>query len=268
MIPLRDNIPARTFPFVNYAFIGICAFVFFLQVRDEGEGSRLVEQYGMIPARVSDPAAEIEIPVYARDPEGNVLRDRAGRPIETTHPAAPSPAPAWATLVTCIFLHGGWLHFLGNMWFLYIFGDNVEDRFGHVGYAIFYLAMGAAASAAHYVVNPASPVPTIGASGAIAGVMGGYLLLYPHARVLAIVPLFVLFYTVVLPAPIFLGVWFVIQLVQVATVASEATGVAWWAHIGGFAAGMGVAWILKIMHYLNPPADGTRPYTTHRVRFR
>lgn len=269
MIPLRDNIPARRFPFVNYGMIAACGLVFLLQVRDEQAGSRLVEQFGMIPARVSDPSAVVMVPDYARDPEGRILIDpRTGEPRRTEHPAAPSPVPAWATLVTCIFLHGGWLHFLGNMWFLFIFGDNVEDRFGHVGYFVFYIGMGAAASAAHYFFNPDSAVPTIGASGAIAGVMGAYLLLYPHARVLSVVPLFVLFYTVVLPAPVFLGVWFLIQMVQgVASVASEATGVAWWAHIGGFIAGMCVAWALKIAHYLNPPVSSTRPYTTHRLRF-
>ncbi|MEX0700535.1 MAG: rhomboid family intramembrane serine protease [Planctomycetales bacterium] len=268
MIPLRDNIPSSTFPFVNYAIIVACGLVFLLQLQGEGEGQALVEQYGMIPVRVSDPGAEIDVPGVARDPEGRMLVDRSGQPVIDTHPAAPSPVPAWATLVTCIFLHGGWLHFLGNMWFLFIFGDNVEDRFGHVGFLVFYVAAGAAASAAHYFVNPASPIPTIGASGAIAGVMGAYLLLYPHARVLAIVPLFVLFYTVVLPAPIFLGIWFLIQTFQGIASVAQATGVAWWAHIGGFVAGMGVAWILKMAHYLRPPANGTRPYETHRVRFR
>ena len=159
-------------------------------------------------------------------------------------PAAQSAVPPFLTPLTCIFLHGGWMHFLGNMWFLYIFGDNVEDRFGRWGYLLFYLASGVAASLSHLVTDPQSTVPTIGASGAIAGVMGAYLVSYPHARVLTLIPIFYIIRVEVLPAPIFLGIWFVIQLFQgVAAVTSvQTTGVAWWAHIGGFAVGAAVAW--------------------------
>ena len=188
MIPLRDNIPSRTTPFVNYAFIGVCTLVFLSQLGGpQGQGS-LVERYGMIPARVSQPGQAIRVQ------DVGVVRDRLGghRWVPIERDAAPAAVPAWLTLLTCTFLHGGWMHFLGNMWFLHIFGDNVEDRFGHVGYLVFYLATGVAASAAHFATNPASTVPTIGASGAIAGVMGAYFILYPRAKVLTIIPIFII----------------------------------------------------------------------------
>src|SRR5262249_34301990 len=152
---------------------------------------------------------------------------------------APEPAISpWWTLLTCMFLHGGWLHIIGNMWFLYIFGDNVEDRLGHFGYALFYLGSGVFASLTHLLTNASSTVPTLGASGAIAGVMGAYMVLYPHARVLTLIPIFYFIQILLLPAPLFLGIWFLIQAFQgtfAITSAKEGAGVAWWAHIGGFA---------------------------------
>jgi membrane associated rhomboid family serine protease len=165
--------------------------------------------------------------------------------------------------MTCIFLHGGWMHFLGNMWFLWIFGDNVEDRFGHWGYLAFYLLTGVAASIAHLVTELGSTIPTIGASGAIAGVMGAYLVSYPHARVMTLVPLLYIFYTTVLPAPVFLGIWFVIQFFQGVSqiTAVETEGVAWWAHIGGFAVGAGLTWLLDRAHVLRSRNTAVRPNT-------
>lgn len=242
MIPLRDNIPTREFPYVNYAMIAICGLVFMIQLSvPEGEPS-LVERLGMIPARVSDPNAEVDIVVSAE----RVMTDRGPAIKTTSRAAAPSMVPPWMTLLTCIFLHGGWLHFLGNMWFLHIFGDNIEDRFGHLGYAFFYLGCGVAASLVHYLSEMGSTIPTIGASGAIAGVMGAYFVWYRHAQVLALVPIFVIIRIMVLPAPIFLGIWFAIQMLQGTTsiVSAESGGVAWWAHIGGFAVGAGLAYLL------------------------
>lgn len=247
MIPLRDNIPSRTTPFVNYAMIGACALVFLAQLQDAAAGGSLTEGLGMIPKRVFDPGAEIAIPTG-----GGYYRA-----------VGPALVPDWLTLLTCTFLHGGWLHFLGNMLFLWIFGDNVEDRMGHLGYLVFYLAAGVAASAAHLFTSTGSPLPTVGASGAIAGVMGAYMLLYPRAKVLTVIPLFIIIEILVLPAPLFLGIWFLLQFFQgVASIgAVQVGGVAWWAHIGGFAVGFVVAAILGVAHKLRPPVERVRPHT-------
>ncbi len=249
MIPLKDDVPSRSTPFVNYAVIAICAVVFFAQLGEDPSGASLVERYGMIPARVLDSERPIEIRDVVAVPTRFGVQLR-----EVSRPAAPPAVPGWLTLLTCIFLHGGWMHFLGNMWFLWIFGDNVEDRFGHVGYVVFYVGCGLLASLTHLVTGPGSEVPTIGASGAIAGVMGAYFLLYPRATVLTLVPIFVIIQILVIPAPIFLGIWFLMQLFQgTFSLGAESGGVAWWAHIGGFAAGFGAAWLLRRQHHLNPP---------------
>ncbi len=141
-------------------------------------------------------------------------------------------------LFSYMFLHGGFWHLLSNMWFLYIFGDNIEDRLGPARYLIFYLGCGLASGLAHLMLNLGSPVPIVGASGAIAGVMGAYLVLFPHARVLTLVPLFFIPLFIEIPAFFLLGVWFVIQLLNAASTTAGATGVAWWAHVGGFVAGI------------------------------
>jgi membrane associated rhomboid family serine protease len=153
------------------------------------------------------------------------------------------------TLVTSMFLHGGWLHFLGNMLYLWIFGDNVEDRLGHARFVLFYLLCGAAAALAHVFMNPASKIPTIGASGAIAGVMGAYFVLYPRSRVLALVPLFIIWEIIEVPAILFLGIWFLMQFFSgvgsIAAGAGERGGVAFWAHVAGFVAGMVAVLVLR-----------------------
>ena len=227
MIPLYDSVPTRSRPVVNYAILAITSAVFLLQLLEGSGGSSLIERFGLIPARLLDLSVEVPITelVLVR---GNQLR-------EVVRPAEASPLPTFLTLFTCMFLHGGWLHFLGNMWSLWIFGDNVEDHLGHRGYALFYLGTGLAASLAQFLVDVDSTIPTIGASGAIAGVMGAYFLLYPRARVVVLVPLGFLFWTTAMPAPIFLGLWFFLQLFQGAF--ATGAGVAWWAHIGGFVAG-------------------------------
>lgn len=152
-------------------------------------------------------------------------------------------------LLTSMFLHGGWLHFLGNMLYLWVFGDNVEDRVGHLKFVFFYFTCGLAAAFLHVFTNPASTVPTVGASGAIAGVLGAYLVLFPGARVLTLVPIFFFFQLIELPALIFLGFWFVMQFfsgaMSLAASEQQMGGTAWWAHIGGFVAGMGLIWKMR-----------------------
>jgi membrane associated rhomboid family serine protease len=277
MIPLRDNIPSRTTPVVNYAMIAICGVVFLLQVAqpDDPMQPKLVERFGMIPARISKPNEPVEIPVaeqYVKSPDGRIFVNSDGRPVTKVvkREAAPSAVPPLLTLLTCTFLHGGWLHFLGNMWFLYIFGDNVEDRLGHFAFLGFYLAGGIAASLAHYLSQPFSPYPTLGASGAIAAVMGAYMVLYPHARVLTLIPIFIFIQLLWLPAPFFLGIWFLIQLVQGvgSFTVTEGEGVAWWAHIGGFALGALGAWLMHQMHQDRPPVVQYREGSGQMMAYR
>ena len=236
MFPLRDSIPSRTTPWVSYFLIAACALIFLLQVTRPDGGTGLIQQYGMVPLRISAPdeTPVLSQPMLVQTAQGTEV-------VIEQHPLIPSAVPPLAALLTCIFLHGGWMHFIGNMWFLYVFGDNVEDRLGHVGFLLMYLATGVLASLAHFLASPESSVPTIGASGAIAGVMGAYALLYPHAKVQAIVPLIVVVQMFVLPAPLFLGVWFAFQTFSGLTQSGAGGGVAWWAHIGGFVAGAGIA---------------------------
>jgi membrane associated rhomboid family serine protease len=210
MIPLRDVIPSRTFPFFTIAFIVLnsLAFLFDRSLSDQAREA-LIRTYGVIPARLD-----------------------------------------LVTVFTSMFLHGGWPHFLGNMLFLWIFGDNVEDRVGHGRFVFFYFLCGVAAVAAHVYMNPLSRIPTIGASGAIAGVMGGYFVLYPQSRVLALVPLIIFWQIVEVPAIIFLGFWFLMQFFMMGVTASQAGveaggGIAFWAHIAGFLAGMAAVVVLK-----------------------
>ncbi len=248
MIPLRDNIPSVTTPFVNYTVLAICGLTFLSQWTTGAGGQRMVERYGMVPSRLIDPAKPILIrqPVMVR--QGPFLI-----PAETERPLEAPPFSPYLTLITCMFLHGGWMHFLGNMLFLYIFGDNVEDRLGHLGYAAFYLFAGILSGLAHLLSDPSSTIPTIGASGAIAGVMGAYFLLYPHARVLTLVPVFFFLEFIVLPAYVLLGIWFTIQIFQgwLASATPGAGGVAWWAHIGGFVVGAALVYGLRGAGFLN-----------------
>lgn len=242
-------------PVVNTLMITLCAITFFAQLQDRPHAPSLVEKFGMIPARVSKPDATIEIVVDQR-----VVKTPRGEMLEISKRSAIPPVihPLF-TMLTCIFLHGGWMHFIGNMWFLYIFGDNVEDRFGHVGYLCFYLGCGVTASLVHFLSDPNSTVPTIGASGAIAGVMGAYFIWYPHAKVQTLVPIFIIIQIIVLPAPLFLGIWFLLQTLQgsMSIVSMQTDGVAWWAHIGGFVAGASLATFANKIRW-------TRPVNTSR----
>src|SRR2546428_5808593 len=209
MIPLRDDNPPSSRPIVTVLLILICIVVFLYVsygLGSEAATERVFSTYGATPAALM--AA------------GNLL----------------AKAP---TLVTSLFLHGGWWHLIGNMWFLWIFGDNVEDRMGHGGFAVFYLTAGVAASATHVLMNQTSTNPLIGASGAIAGVLGAYTVLFPRAPIVSLLPLGLLTRLIAISAGLFLAVWVPIQVVSgLASLASAGTGVAWWAHVGGFIAGI------------------------------
>jgi membrane associated rhomboid family serine protease len=218
MIPIKDDAPAHRTPYVGYAVIAACVLVFLWQLSLPPLQQQVAAvRYGLVPALLTG-AAEL-------DPRL-------------------SPLPPALTIVTSMFLHGGWAHLLGNMLYLWIFGNNVEDRLGHVGFALFYLGTGFAAAAAQVLPAPASTIPMIGASGAISGVLGAYLVLYPHARVLVFIPIsFMFLYRI--PAKWLLGFWFGFQLLSALATPADVAGVAWWAHIGGFVAGALVALPLR-----------------------
>lgn len=212
MIPLHDDNPTDIFPVLTILFIVTCVLVFFWQVSLGNPGGRMaVYSLGVIPA---------------------VLLDRVSLPAELVL------VPAELTVITSMFLHGGFMHLAGNMLYLWIFGNNLEDALGHFRFIVFYLLCGIAAVFGQVLQNPASEIPMIGASGAISGVLGGYLLLYPHARVLVLIPLGFFSQLIRLPAGWVLGFWFLIQLISSAFSSPDGAGVAWYAHIGGFIAGM------------------------------
>ena len=210
MIPLRDTTPTRNYPVVNTTIIGINVVVYLIQLFQGTEINRFIYIYGLVPARYS-------IPQFA---EYFTLGQQA------------------FSLVSFMFLHGSFWHILGNMWSLYIFGDNVEDRLGPVRYALFYLLCGIASGLSHLVLNLHSNVPTIGASGAIAGVMGAYFILHPRSKILTLIPIFFIPYFINIPAFVFLGLWFLLQFINAAGSHGSTAGIAWWAHIGGFVFGM------------------------------
>lgn len=256
MIPIRDNIPSRSPPMINYAILTLNVLVFLYQISAGRAGEQIIERYGMIPARITRPNEPVPVrqSMLLETPFG--LQQRVGH-----RPAAAPPFHPYWTLLTCIALHGGWMHLIGNCWFLYIFGDNVEDRLGHGLYALFYIVSGVGASIIHWAAGPDSIVPTIGASGAIAGVMGAYFLLYPHARVLSVIPIVVFLEIIVLPAYVFLGIWFLFQFVQGSLAGTSPTGggVAWWAHIGGFLVGGGLLLLLKYAGLLKSAPEYIHP---------
>lgn len=206
MFPLYDTVRSRRLAFVNWTLVALNGLVFYYEMTIGEAGlTRLVQDWGLVPARLSLVNAE-----------------------------------NWVTILTSMFLHGGWVHILGNMWTLIVFGNNVEDRMGHGKYLVFYLLSGCAAALLQTYLAPASQTPMIGASGAIAGVLGAYLILFPRARIASLVPIFFIFTLVEVPAVIFLGFWFVLQLFSgwLALQGAVTNGVAWWAHIGGFIFGV------------------------------
>ena len=209
MIPLRDDNPAQRMPVVTRAIIlaNLVAFMYELSL---GENMpEFLREWGVVPGRLF----------------ASLVGDTS-MPVEM------------ATLMTSMFLHGGWMHFIGNMWYLWIFGDNVEDRLGALRFFVFYLAAGVVSALVHSALLPGSPIPTVGASGAIAGVLGAYANAFPRARVLTLIPIFFFFQVVAVPALILLGIWFLIQFISgTLSFGSGSGGVAWWAHIAGFVFG-------------------------------
>jgi len=227
MIPIGDEIRARRVPVVNYVLIVINVLVFIYELLQGAQVEGLLMSLGAVPAYITDPA---------------------------NHPFA------FLTLLTSMFLHGGWAHLIGNMLYLAIFGDNVEDVLGHSLYLVFYLAAGVAAGLAQVATAPMAMVPAVGASGAIAGVLAVYLVLYPTAPVRVLVPLYLFMRVARLPAVIVLGLWFVIQLFNgffsLGMDTMSTGGVAWFAHIGGFVVGLLVGFLLRL----------TQPQLTDRRR--
>jgi len=220
MFPLRDSVPSSRPPVVNVVLIVACAAAFLFELSLGPYLERFVRVYGFVPAQFF-----------------HLLAVRGGVTL------------GLKTVLFSMFLHGGWLHLIGNMWFLWIFGDNVEDVLGHVQYLLFYLGCGGVAAVGQAVVAPSSTVPMVGASGAIAGVLGAYLVWFPWSRVRTLIFLGIFFTVTELPAPIFLILWFVVQFfsgtLALAAAGPAAGGVAWFAHVGGFATGALVAILIR-----------------------
>ncbi len=216
MLPIRDTIRSKSFPAANLTLIGLNALIFLYEISlSPARLARFTDTFGLVPAR-----------------------------LHLVHPALllQNPVPL-ITLFTAMFLHGGWFHFLSNMWVLFIFGDNVEDRMGSVRYFLFYVIGGLVANLLQALVFPTSTIPAIGASGAIAGALGAYFLFFPTAKVLTLIPVFLIPWFIELPAIIFLGFWFISQLYSGLfslgmPAGANVGGVAWWAHIGGFLFGL------------------------------
>ncbi|HEY5595504.1 MAG TPA: rhomboid family intramembrane serine protease, partial [Nitrospiria bacterium] len=230
MIPLHDDNPTTIAPVLTISLIVACSLVFFYQIGLGPEGGeRFVYRYGAIAAFIFGyPSSPFDLPAI----------------------------PPSLSLVTSMFLHGGFMHLIGNMLYLWIFGNNIEDAMGHGRFIVFYLTCGVIAAMSHAMTDPQSAVPMIGASGAISGVLGAYLLLYPRARVMVLIPLGLFTQTVYMPAGIVLGLWFLLQLVSsTASIGQGGGGVAWFAHIGGFVAGMVLIGFFKrrSVRFFNPP---------------
>jgi membrane associated rhomboid family serine protease len=217
MFPIRDTIRSRSFPIANYGIIALNVLVFLFQTSLSERGFYLFLQwFGLTPAQFS-----LFLPLQ------------------------------WITIFSSMFMHGGWFHLISNMWTLYIFGDNVEDRMGTKRYVAFYLISGSVAAITHVFSSPELNVPAVGASGAVAGVLGAYFLLYPSARVTTFIPVFFLPWFVDIPAFFYLGIWFFLQVVNGLLVgAAVMSGIAWWAHIGGFIVGL----LLARLFASRPPA--------------
>ena len=215
MIPIHDDNPTKSVPFVTVALIAVCIAVFLWQLSLGSGFAAGVYQFGAIPAAIL----------------GLKMR-----------PDVIAVIPLWATLFTSMFMHAGWLHLLGNMLYLWIFGNNIEDSMGHFKFIVFYIVCGLIAALSHIIPNAGSTIPMVGASGAISGILGAYLLLFPRAMVLVVIPIIIYPYTIRVPAILVLGVWF---LLQILSKSNTEGGVAFAAHIGGFVAGMLLVPIFK-----------------------
>ena len=236
MIPIRDAIRSRTFPVINVVIIVLNVLAFLWQLSQGPQLKEALYLYGIVPFRYSDPELSTQFTRFQQ----------------------------YLPFLTSMFLHGGFLHIIGNMWFLYIFGDNIEDRLGHIRYLIFYLLCGVTAGLVHLYTNWDSKIPTIGASGAISGVMGAYLLLYPRSKILTLIPIFLFIQFIEIPAFIFLGYWLLIQLFSASLTPRNVGGIAFWAHIGGFIAGL---LFIKIFDWI-PRTGLTNGFRQHTERHR
>ncbi len=223
MIPFKDDNPTQITPYMTWVFIGLCILVFLYEVSLPPRMSEaFVYMYGAIPAVVFG---------YAQLPPDLVM------------------LPGYGTLISSMFLHGGWMHLISNMLYLWIFGDNVEDVMGHTKFIVFYVVCGVLAALSHAFIDPQSNIPMVGASGAISGILGAYLLLYPHARVLVLIPLGFFTRLMYVPAGLVLGLWIVMQVLSGGmSLGSSGGGVAFFAHIGGFVAGMVLIGLFKHPH--------------------
>lgn len=234
MIPIRDLNPTRSTPWVTWTILLVCGLVYTWQaVLPPGAERDFIYGYGLVPQRL------------------------------TTQPTVES----LVTVLTSMFMHGGFMHVLGNLWFLHIFGDNVEDNMGPARFAVFYLLCGAAAAIAQIAVNPGSLVPMVGASGAIAGVLAAYLVLYPGARVVTLIPIFIFIHWTELPAWVFIALWFGLQFFSgLGALSNAGGGVAYWAHIGGFVAGLALVMLFRTPRppapriAWQPPRRGIQPW--------
>lgn len=227
MIPIRDLNPTRSTPWVTWTLLLLCGLVFLWQaVLPEGADRDFVFAWGLVPRRL-------------------MLAPDAG---------------AALTVLTSMFMHGGLMHVIGNLWFLRMFGDNVEDNMGPARFAAFYLLCGVAAAGAQVAMSPGSAVPMVGASGAIAGVLAAYLVLYPHARVVALVPIFIFIQFMEIPAWVFIALWFGLQFFSgLGALGASGGGVAYWAHIGGFVAGLGLVFLFRTPRLPPPRVAFERP---------
>ncbi len=228
MFPIRDENPQLRVPFVTFAIIAanVAAWILLQGLGSEPALSRSICQLGLIPGDVL----------------GTVDLSRVSQRLVCPVDGQGS----WLTVLSSMFLHGSWMHIIGNMWFLWIFGDNVEDAMGHARFLMFYVLCGVAAAAAQMLANAASPIPMVGASGAIGGVMGAYIVIYPRVHVHMLVILGFYVTTIAVPAVLMLGYWIVIQFVGgLASAGATGGGVAFWAHIGGFAAGAALVLLFK-----------------------
>jgi len=236
MIPLRDTVPTKNYPVVNITIIAFNVIIFLYQLTQQVGLERFIYIYGLVPARYSVPQISAYFTAFQQI----------------------------FSFFSFMFLHGGFWHLIGNMWSLYIFGDNVEDRLGPLRYLVFYTICGLASGLSHLLLNLNSNVPTIGASGAIAGVMGAYFILHPRAKILTLIPIFFIPYFLEIPAAFFLGIWFVLQFLNAAGSYGQASGVAWWAHIGGFVFGILFLKLMLILPSASPPEKFRR--VTERKR--
>jgi membrane associated rhomboid family serine protease len=216
LIPLRDTIPSRSFPWVNWLLIiiNIAIFLYEVVALSSAEVEQMIYRYGLIPDKIR----LLSVTRF------NDLSSAIIRPFFTN-----------------MFLHGGWLHLISNVWILFIFGDNVEDRMGKARYFLFYISCGLLASLTHFILNRNSTLPAIGASGAISGVMAAYMIMFPKSTIVSLVPIIIIPIFLPIPAVIYIGIWFIGQLwsgTSSLMLSGHATGIAFWAHIGGFIGGL------------------------------